>query len=398
MKITKVETIALRDRPAGARSWNATRDPAGDGPGNDSYDETVVRVHTDEGITGIGQAEAPSLVIDAIIRNSHGLEQLLAGEDPTHVARLWQKMYNATGLYGRHGVTVSAIGAVETALWDIAGKAAGKPVHELIWLPFMTTQVEAEPRKSVTPYATVYPPGGSVTELKERIGLAVAKGFRAVKVEEWPGQFGNVDLDTDVAVISAARNVLGPGRDLMIDVQNRWQEVTQALTTIRAIEQFRPFFIEAPLPADNLDGYAQLASAVDTRIAVGDWGFTGRHEFRDVLERGQVDVVQPSSVRAGGIAEIVRIAEMAYSRGRLCVPHAWCHMVGVAAELHIAAVVPNMPYIEFPIAIPDSPIISELLEPQVEVRKDGTIEVPNRPGLGFELNEDVIKKFRVDPY
>lgn len=184
----------------------------------------------------------------------------------------------------------------------------------------------------------------------------------------------------------------------MIDVQNRWQEVAQALTTIRAIDQFRPFFIEAPLPPDNLDGYARLASAVDTRIAVGDWGFTGRHEFREVLERGNVDVVQPSAVRAGGINEIVRIAEMAYSRGRLCIPHSWCHMVGVAAELHMAAVVPNMPYIEFPVAIPDSPIISELLEPKIQVRKDGTIEVPNRPGLGFELNEDVVKEFRVEPY
>lgn len=398
MKITKIETIALRDRPAGARSWNAARDRAGGGPGIDTYDETVVRVHTDEGITGIGQAETPSLVIDAIIRNSHGLESLLLGENPTNVRRLWQKMYNATGLYGRHGVTLSAIGAVETALWDIAGKAFGKPVHELIWVPFMTAKVEAEPKLSVTPYATVYPPGGSIAELRERVGFAVAQGFRAVKVEEWPGQFANVDVETDVAVISAARTVLGPRRDLMIDVQNRWQEVAQALTTIRAIDQFRPFFIEAPLPPDNLDGYARLASAVDTRIAVGDWGFTGRHEFREVLERGNVDVVQPSAVRAGGINEIVRIAEMAYSRGRLCIPHSWCHMVGVAAELHMAAVVPNMPYIEFPVAIPDSPIISELLEPKIAVRKDGTIEVPNRPGLGFELNEDVVKKFRVDPY
>lgn len=398
MKITKIETIALRDRPPGSRSWNSAREHGAWDLGVDGYDATVVRVHTDEGITGIGQAEAPSLVIDSIVRNSHGLEPLLKGEDPTNVRRLWQKMYNATGLYGRHGVVISAIGAVETALWDIAGKALGRPVHELIWHAFMTTKVVAEPRKTVVPYATVYPPGDNVAQLRERLTIATARGFRAVKVEEWPGQFGNVDLETDVAIISAARTVLGPRRDLMIDVQNRWQEVAHALTTIRAIEQFKPFFIEAPLPADNLEGYARLASAVDTRIAVGDWGFTGRHEFREVLEVGNVDVVQPSAVRAGGIDEVLRIAEMAYARGRLCIPHAWCHMIGVAAEVHMAAVAPNMPYIEYPIAFPDSPIISDLIVPKIQVGTDGTIAVPNRPGLGFELNEEVVKKYRVEPY
>ena len=379
MKITKIETIALRDRKNG-------------------YGETVVRVHTDEGATGIGQAESPSLVIDAVIRNSEGLEQLLAGEDPTQVQRLWQKMYNHTGLYGRRGVTIAAIGAVETALWDLAGKALGKPVHELIWRSFTTTKVEAEPRRSVTPYATVYPSGEDIAQLKQRVGDAVRRGFRAVKIEEGPGMFGNVDTATDYRVAKAAREALGPDRDLLIDVQNRWTDYGQALASVRAIEEFKPFFIEAAFPADNLEAYARLADSVDTRIAVGDWGFTTRHEFRDVIERGRVDVVQPSSVRSGGIGEVLYIAEMAYQRGLLCVPHAWCHMVGVAAEIQMAAVVPNMPYFETPIAYPPSPIIEDLLVPRVAVRPDGTIEVPDRPGLGFELDERVVSQYRVDPY
>ena len=120
MKITHIETIALRD------------------PGK--YDETIVRVHTDEGLSGIGQAESPSLVIDAIIHCHGGLEDILRGEDPTQVERLWQKMYDRTGLFGRRGVTIAAIGAVETALWDIAGQAAGVPVCELIWRAFATTK------------------------------------------------------------------------------------------------------------------------------------------------------------------------------------------------------------------------------------------------------------------
>jgi len=131
---------------------------------------------------------------------------------------------------------------------------------------------------------------------------------------------------------------------------------------------------------------------------MGDWGCSTRFEFEEIMLRGRVDVVQPSSVRSGGISEILKIAESAYRRGLLCIPHAWCHMVGVAAEVHMAAVAPNMPYFEYPMAFPDSPIISELLEPRLAPEADGTITVPRRPGLGFKLNEDVVRRYRVDPY
>jgi L-alanine-DL-glutamate epimerase-like enolase superfamily enzyme len=237
-----------------------------------------------------------------------------------------------------------------------------------------------------------------VGEIVERFTLARERGFRAMKLEEWPGGFSHVSIQRDVEVVRAARVTIGEERDLLIDVQNRWSEVGQALDSIRAIEEFRPFFVEAPLPADNLAGLARLADAVDTRIAVGDWGFTTRFEFEEIMEKGRVDVVQPSSVRSGGMREITRIAEAAYRRGLICVPHAWCHMVGVAAEIHLAAVLPNMPYFEMPIAFPDSPIISELLLPAVEVDEDGLIEVPKRPGLGFALNEEVVEQFRVAPH
>jgi L-alanine-DL-glutamate epimerase-like enolase superfamily enzyme len=378
MKITHIETIALRDP--------------------DQYDETIVRVHTDEGLSGIGQAESPSLVIEAILHCQGGLEDCLRGEDPAQVERLWQKMYDRTGLYGRRGVTIAAIGAVETALWDIAGQAAGMPVCRLIWRAFATTKCRAEIARRVTPYATVYPPGEGADEMRERLEVAVRSGVRAVKLEEWPGGFATGSVAQDVAIVQLAREALGEERDLMIDVQNRWQEVGRALSTLRAIEPYGVYFLEAPFPADNLEAYARLADAVDTRIAMGDWGCSTRFEFEEIITRGRVDVVQPSSVRAGGMSEILTIAEIAYRRGLPCIPHAWCHMVGVAAEIQLAAVVPNMPYFEFPIAFPDSPIISELLEPRLELESDGTIVVPQRPGLGFRLNEAVVRDYRVEPY
>tara|TARA_Y100001970_G_scaffold68675_4_gene87514 strand:+ start:10449 stop:11654 length:1206 start_codon:yes stop_codon:yes gene_type:complete len=401
MKITNIETIALRDNADGnVTSWNpAYGNSKDDTPASTGgYDITIVRVFTDEGITGIGQCESPSLIIDAIIKSSLGLENLLINEDPTQVRRLWQKMYNSTGVFGRRGVVIAAIGAIETALWDITGKYQKKPIHELLWKSFTTSASITETKKEVTPYATVYPPGNNLEEMESRINFAISKGFKAIKIEEWPGQFANVDLETDVSVIKKARSILGENRDLMIDVQNKWVDVGQALETIKYIEEFNIYFIEAPLPADNIYGYKKLVESTDIRIAAGDWGFTTRHEFSDLLSIGKLDVVQPSSVRAGGLEEILYIAENAYKFGSLCVPHTWCHVIGLAAELHLAAIVPNMPYFEFPLAFPKTPLVTDLLIPKINLLENGNIEVPNRPGLGFDLNEDVIKEYGVDPY
>ena len=377
VKITGVETIALED------------------PGK--YRFTIVRVSTDAGIDGIGQAESPSLVIDAAIKTRGGLESLLQGEDPLQVERLWQKMYAATGLWGRRGVTIAAIGAVETALWDIAGKILNRPVAELIWRSSATVKDPAVVQPRVRPYATVYHPGTTDAEIRSRFSLAVERGFRAVKFEEVPGGFAHVDVRTDVRLIRLVREVIGEDRELMIDVQNVWRDAGRAIQTARAIEPFQIYFLEAPLPADNLDAYRRLAEAVDIRIAAGDWGFTTRFEFEDLMERGRVDVVQPSTVRSGGVAEITKIAEAAFRRGLLCIPHCWNHMVGVAAAVHLAAVLPNMPYIEYPLAFPDSPLISDLLVPALKPDAEGWIDVPKRPGLGFGLNQDLLKRYRVAP-
>eukprot|EP00747_Dinoflagellata_sp_TGD_P052087 gnl/TRDRNA2_/TRDRNA2_147713_c0_seq1.p1 gnl/TRDRNA2_/TRDRNA2_147713_c0~~gnl/TRDRNA2_/TRDRNA2_147713_c0_seq1.p1 ORF type:complete len:185 (-),score=22.51 gnl/TRDRNA2_/TRDRNA2_147713_c0_seq1:50-604(-) len=184
----------------------------------------------------------------------------------------------------------------------------------------------------------------------------------------------------------------------MVDIQNKWSDVGTCLETLRAIEQYRPYFIEMPLNADQFEGYRRLTEKSPCRIAVGDWGFTSRHDFRELLERCRVDVVQPSMVRSGGLAETLSIAEEAFRHGATCIPHTWCHVVGSAFAVHVAAVAPNVPFFETAMAIPDSPVISDLLVPKLETRADGTILVPDRPGLGFELNEEVLKKYRVDPY
>jgi L-alanine-DL-glutamate epimerase-like enolase superfamily enzyme len=377
VKITGIETLALTD------------------PGK--YEFTVVRVRTDAGIDGIGQAESPSLVIDAAIRTHEGLEELLRGEDPVQVERLWQKMYDGTGLWGRRGVTIAAIGAVETALWDIAGKILKRPVCELIWRSFATSKETAAIKTKVRPYATVYAPGDTESEIRHNFGTAVERGFQAVKFEEYPGGFAHVSAKNDARLIGIVREVLGDDRDLMIDVQNAWYDVGQALATCKLIEPFHIFFLEAPFPPDNLDAYRRLSERVNIRIAAGDWGLTTRFEYMDLMNRGGLGVVQPSTVRSGGISEITKIAEMAYQKGILCVTHSWNHMIGVAAAVHVAAVVPNMPYFEYPVAFPPSPLVSDLLVPALVPDAQGWIEVPRRPGLGFQLNGDIVKRYRVQP-
>lgn len=377
VKITGIETLALED------------------PGK--YEMTLVRVHTDSGIDGIGQAESPSLVIDAAIRTRSGLESLLKGEDPFQVERLWQKMYQETALWGRRGVTIAAVGAVETALWDIAGKMVNRPVSELIWRAFAAVRDPVEIQPKIRPYATVYPPGDTEQEIRAHFKRAVDRGFQAVKFEEYAGGFGHGTTKNDARLIRMVREIIGEERDLMIDAQNAFNDVGRAIATCKAIEPYNIYFFEAAMPADNLDAYHRLADATDIRIAAGDWGFTTRFDYFDLMDRGGVDVVQPSTVRSGGIGEISKIAEAAYRKGVLCIPHSWNAMVGIAAGVHLAAVLPNMPYIEYPVAFPESPLISDLLIPPLAPDAAGWIEVPKRPGLGFTLNEELVKRFRVPP-
>ena len=323
-------------------------------------------------------------MIEAIIRCDGGLEEILRGEDPLQVERLWQKMYAATGLFGRRGVTIAAIGAVETALWDIAGQALGRPVCELIWQACCTVTESSEIKERVRPYATVYPPGEDVGEIVERFTLARERNFRAMKLEEWPGGFSHVSIQRDVEVVRAARETIGEERDLLIDVQNRWSEVGQALESIRAIAEFSAVLCRGaaasgqptrPGPAGGCRGHAHCRG----RLGIHD-------PFRirgDSWRKGAWTWCNRVRVRSGGIREITRIAEAAYRRGLICVPHAWCHMVGVAAEIHLAAVLPNMPYFEMPSAFPDSPIISELLEPVIKGGRGGSDRGAEAAGAGL---------------
>jgi len=375
VKITEVEAIVLRQA--------VVDDSVADG----SQDDLVIRVHTDEGIVGIGEVDSSPEVVRAVVEapSSHaiarGLREVLVGEDPLDVEGLWQKMYRGVIFFGRRGVAIHAISGVDIALWDIKGKALGKPVCELLGTPV---------RDRVRAYASLLMPEtpGEVTEL---VSALSEQGFTAVKLG-W-GPLGR-DAANDVRLARAAREAGGDGVAILIDAGLGYgADAAKATGVARELEELGVFWLEEPFEPDEYEAYAELADAVELRVAAGEqdatvWG------FRELLERGKVDVVQPDVTRCGGITETLRIAELAREHGAVTVPHAWKSGIIKAASLHVNAVLPDALFQEYCVA--DTPINTRLTKERLPIEADGCIAVPSAPGLGVELDLEVLEQLRVN--
>jgi len=367
-----------------------------------SQDNVVVLVHTDEGITGIGETDTGPWLAKAAINapGSHsmamGVRDLLIGQDPLETSAIYHKLYHMTAMSGRRGAVINALGAIDMALWDIKGKALNLPVYKLLG---------GAHQETITPYASLQPAGTNVDDyqrtLIEWVQRAKARGFTAGKTEcTLDGPYRHEDLrGTDAQatrIIQAVREAAGPDFTLMIDVQYLWFDAKTALHSLKQWEAFNPYFIETPLRTDNLEGYARLADGLSTRIAAGEW-LTTRHEFAQLMDIGKVDVAQPDVGRVGGFTEAMRVCHMAEDRGRLIVPHCWKTGIGIAASAHMAAAVPNCPFIEYlPSDLCDSPLRVELADDGLTFR-DGVLQLPDKPGLGVTLNYDALRAFAAAP-
>ncbi len=373
MKITKVEAIPLRIPDL---DWTRA-----DG----IQDDVVVRVHTDEGITGVGESDASPEVVKSIVdapaswMRSRGLAGMLIGQDPLHTERLWDELYYGTLWLGRGGVAISAISAVDIALWDIKGKALGLPIHTLLG---------GARRDSLPVYASMLFEHDRGL-MRERAQRYIAEGYRAVKFG-W-GPMGP-DLATDVALVRAAREAIGDEAALLVDAGAPWT-VREAIRRVDAFQEYRPFWLEEALTSDDLAGWAQVtAAARGMRIATGEQETLAK-AFRDLLEVGRVDVVQPDLARAGGFTQGRRIADLAIANHALLVPHAWKSGILVAASLHFAATLPEIPFMEYTVA--ESPLRKELVRSDVQV-VNGIAQIPHSLGLGVEVNEEIVERYRVD--
>jgi L-alanine-DL-glutamate epimerase-like enolase superfamily enzyme len=279
------------------------------------------------------------------------------------------------------------------ALWDIKGKALGLPVYKLLGGAI---------KESITPYASLQPSGNTVQEYGDSL-IAWAKraakhGFRAAKLEcTLGGPYNHEGLEGSdqemTEIIRECRRAVGSDFTLMVDVQYLWYDAKSALRTISEWEELDIFFVETPLQIDNLEGYALLARESPLRIAAGEWQTT-RFEFIELMDKGQVDVVQPDIGRVGGLTEAIRVCNLAQDRGRLIVPHCWKTGIGIAASAHLAAVLPHCPFIEFlPPELCDSQLRTDLVGDGL-VMEAGSLRLPDKIGLGIEVNFDALEKFR----
>jgi len=374
VQITDVEAIVLRQ---------ATVD---DGIADGSQDDLVVLVHTDEGITGIGEVDSAPDVVAALIRQdsshavAHSLRSVLVGRDPLDVEGAWDAMYRGLIYVGRRGIGIHAISGIDIALWDIRGKALGKPVCELLG------EVH---RDRVRAYASMLMPD-TPEETGERVAALREKGFTAVKLG-W-GPLGR-DPDHDVRLAAAAKDAGGDGVDILIDAGLGYEDDAQtAIRVARELEQLGIGWLEEPFLPDAYEAYAELADTVDITIAAGEQDVT-RWGFRELIERGHVDLVQPDVTRCGGITETLRIAKLAAEHGVGTVPHAWKSGIIKAASLHVNAVLPDALYQEYCVA--ETPINTKLTVERLPIEADGCVAVPTAPGIGITLDEDVVASLRV---
>lgn len=371
MRITDVEPIVLRLGEVDATRADGTQDAF------------LVRIHTDEGIVGVGEADTAPFVARAMVEmpSSHslarGLREVLVGEDPLQVDLLWQRLFRASDHYGRRGAALHVISAIDIALWDIASRAAGRPVSELLG----GRRVETVPV-----YASEVMPStpDEVRRIAERV---VEAGYSALKLG-W-GPLG-VDLGHDERLVRAAREVLGEDRCLMLD-GGRAYTVKRALELLRRVQDQRLYWFEEALQPDDLDGYRSLARHADVRIAAGEADET-LAPFRALVERGAVDVLQPDLARCGGFTVARQIALLERSSGVEIVPHCFSTGILVAASLHFVSTLERPTWSEFSVA--DSPLVNGILQ-EPFVLRDGRLAVPDGPGLGVELDPDAVARYRV---
>jgi L-rhamnonate dehydratase len=375
VKITDVEAVVLRQA--------AVDEGIADG----SQDDLVVLVSTDEGITGIGEVDSAPEAVQALVhqRGSHavatGLRDALIGEDPLDVERLWDRMYRSVIYVGRRGIAIHAISGIDIALWDLKGKALGRPVCELLGTPV---------RDRVRAYASMLMPD-TPEETAERVSALREQGFTAVKLG-W-GPLGR-DADHDVRLAAAAKEAGGEGTEIMIDAGLGYvADAARAIRVARELEQLGVYWLEEPFEPDEYEAYAELADTVDITVAAGEQDVT-RWGFRELIERGHVDLVQPDVTRCGGITETLRIAELAREHGVETVPHAWKSGIIKAASLHVNAVLPEARYQEYCVA--ETPINTALTVERLPLEADGCVAVPTAPGIGVTLDEDVVAALRVD--
>ncbi len=384
-KIVRLETFVIGDGP------EIDPDKGGVEP------LACLRVHTDDGYSGLSEVfRVPPGVVQATVG---GIDtffgRLLIGQELTHPERIWQSVWDSLIHTNRRGWEVIILGALDVAVWDIYGKKLGESVWRLLGGaqrgPFQTYR--ETPTNCAVPYCTIVSDvwGGEAmfTQQLRRVERLLELGYLAFKVE--PMMSSPADV---VELARRARKLLGSGPKLMVDVGYAFNVVPTVARIARQLEEFELEFFETPFPVDSPLPYAQLSELTSIPLAMGEHGVT-RWEFLDMMDRGKVSVVQPYMTTCGGLTEAKRIVDLALPRGAVVCPGNWSTQILGAASVHLAAYSKITPLIEFaPAEVFDSPLRMELQTAGLQVI-DGMIEFPTVPGIGYNLPEELITKYRI---
>ncbi len=356
----------------------------------------LVKISTDAGIDGIGECYPSHSMGRGTKEIVHGMRWLLEGEDPRDVERLTQKVLRTNVFSGASsGVLVTAMSGVEIALWDIAGKAANLPVYRLLGSKF---------RDQVRMYADVDPRRFAGDEHPEAAAAraAVAAGYDALKIDlrgvihatgkPWNRAIAPAELREMVSSVRAVRDAIGPDIDLAVDMHGV-ADVSGAQRLARALEPFNLMWLEDPVPPESVDAMAKVSASTATPICTGESLYL-LHEFRDLLQKQAADIISPDIPKTGGLIEARKIAYLADLYYTLLAPHNTSSPIGTIASVHACATIPNF------LALEDhggwTNDWSEIIHHDGPIVRSGAIVVPERPGLGIELNRDTAGKHLLD--
>ena len=387
MRITNVEAIHLR-LPDVAELADGTQDVL------------IVLVHTDEGVTGIGEVTSQSYVAKAVIeaprsaQRRHGLRHILVGQDPLDEG-LWERMYHHTNRYGRRGVAIHAISGADIALWDIRGKVLGLPISELFGGPV---------REGIPIYC--HPNDrSSIKDTVQHAKAIAATGQKSLKTDPWQPHHeeesngyltGKLSAEAEnhgVDLIAAVREAVGPDFEILIDCHARFDAPT-AIRLARALEPYNIFWFEEPVPVESIHALKQVRDHVGVPICVGERIHT-RWEFIPILENELADFIMPDVTWTGGITEIKKIATLAEAYYVPISPHDASGPINVLAGAHVMASVPNHYRVETSRAKLNA--YDVFIDHPLDIRGD-KIYLSDRPGIGIELDKDYLHGHVLEGY
>ncbi len=348
-----------------------------------------VRLETDDGLHGWGECYTQADRDTSVAAHLDQLSRYVVGWDATQIKHFTDAMYN--DFAARRGAMdyYSAISGIEQALWDIAGKRLGVPVYELLG---------GACRERIRVYANGWARGGSREDLAESAQAMVERGFTAMKFDPVPGPWRTLISTADereaVERVRVVREAVGEDVEILVEIHRRLAPM-HAVRIARGIEQYRPFWFEEPVLAENIDALAAARAEINIPVVTGEELYT-KFEFREVFERRAADIINPDVCNVGGILELKEIAAMAEPYFVAVSPHNFnSTTVGLAATLQVSAMIPNFLITEFFVNL-------EAWGREVAVTPfevvDGYIDLPRTPGLGIDLDEAALARYPYEPF